>query len=240
MPRKHAAEAREQPMPEASPLAVIDGRRVAAVDFYGALQRALDTAQRQLSRADNDFADFVVKEFKVDAAVRLRISALGVLQFELADETMRADSISRISLTLAAVAKTGSDALPRNLVQTDATTLSDLTWLPPALVAQLAQHDIRTVSEFLGVVADARVSAQIVPLLKVRSTDVQRWVERMRMLVLPQMNAAHLEVLGKHGIQSLGALADLSDDAFADLQRKTSPDVAAELLARWREESKQR
>ncbi|HEY0372133.1 MAG TPA: DUF4332 domain-containing protein [Thermoanaerobaculia bacterium] len=213
---------------------VADTRRIAAVDFYGALQRALDSAQRQLARADNAFADFVVKEFKVDAAVRLRISALGVLQFELADEMMRADSVSRISLTLAAVAKPGGDAHSRNLLQTDLTALADLAWLPPVLVAQLAEHDIRTVSEFLGFAADARLSAQIVPLLKVRAADVQKWAERLRLLVLPQMNAAYLELLGKHGIQSLVDLAEASDDAVAKLR------LPADLLACWREEAKQR
>lgn len=157
-----------------------DRQKVAAVDFYGALQRSLDAAQRQLSSSDNGFADFVVKEFKVDAAVRLQMSALGVLQFVLADETMSADTVSRVSLTLAAVAKPDGQTAPRNVAQLDLTALSDLSWLPPALVEQLAKHEIRTVSEFLGMVADARLFTQIVPLLGNRAADIQQWAERMR------------------------------------------------------------
>ena len=54
-------------------------KKLAAADFYGALQRTLDATQRQLSSANNAFADFVVKEFKIDAAVQLSINELGMV-----------------------------------------------------------------------------------------------------------------------------------------------------------------
>jgi hypothetical protein len=229
-PRRDVAIRKPRPLPEE--------RRLAAVDLFSALQRALDAGQRQLSSANNAAVDFVVKEFKVDAAVQLQMSGLGVMQLVLADDTTAPGSVSRVSLTLAAVAKMPSETSPQNLAQADLTTLADLTWLPAEIVALLATNEVRTVSEFLGVVADARVSARIISLLKRPRADIARWADRMRLLGLPRMTVPSIEVLGNFGILSIAALAKLGDDAFAELQRKTSPALPAKLLAQWREASR--
>src|SRR4051794_14266069 len=63
----------------ATPISLPDQKKLAASDFYGALQRSLDALQRRLSNANNAFADFVVKEFKIDAAVQIQVNELGVL-----------------------------------------------------------------------------------------------------------------------------------------------------------------
>lgn len=230
------ATPRRDVTPEPGPLP--EERRLAAVDLFSALQRALDAGQRQLSSANNAFVDFVVKEFKVDAAVQLQMSGLGVVQFLLADDTTAPGSVSRVSLTLAAVAKTPNETTPQDLTQADLTTLADLTWFPAELVALLATNEVRTVSELLGVVADARLSARLIPLLKKPRADIAQWADRMRLLELPRMTVPAVEALGKLGILSIADLARLGDDAFAELQRKAAPGLPAELLTQWREASR--
>jgi hypothetical protein len=208
-------------------------KKLAAADFYSALQRSLDAVQRQLSRANNTFADFVVKEFKVDAAVQMNINEMGVLQLALADDAMTPDSVSRISLTLAAVAKTPDQAPCKDMARTDLTALADLTWLPPQLAAQLAQYEIKTASEFLQLVADARLVTQIVSLLKIQRTDIGRWANQMRLLELPGMTVQDVRVLGELQIYAVTDLAQLSDKAVGDLVKKAPRTLTAERLAKW-------
>jgi hypothetical protein len=188
---KAAAEASQavtSPRPAEAPEPVsVERRKLAAADFYSALRRSLDAVQRQLSSANNAFADFVVKEFKIDAAVQMSINELGVLQLVLADDTMAPQSLSRISLTLAAVAKAQDGTPPPSMANADLTALADLGWLPPGVVAQLAAFDIKSVSEFLGLVADARFATQIVSVLRVKRADAARWANQMRLLELPGM-----------------------------------------------------
>jgi hypothetical protein len=217
-----------------------DRQALVAADFYSALQRTLDTIQRQLSSANNPFADFVVKEFKVDAAVQMQLNGLGVLQLVLADDAMTPESISRMSLTLAAVAKMADDSVPRDLVLADATPLADLHWLPPQLVTQFAQYEIKTAAEFLGLVADARLLTKVVALSGSQRSDIDRWSQQMRLLELPSMTVAYLDALNQLGIHSLSDLAQLSDSALNDLQQKSSPTLSMELLTQWRDGSKQR
>lgn len=207
--------------------------KLAATDFYGALQRSLDTMQRQLSTANNPFADFVVKEFKVDAAVQIKVNELGVLQLMLADDAMPAQSVSRVSLTLAAVAKVADETVPMKMSGADATPLSDMTWLPPRLITQLAQYEVKTASEFLGLVADARFSTQIVSLLKVKRADAGRWANQMRLLELPGMTTSNVAALGRAGVFAVADLAQLSEKNSIDLQRKASDQFTKEMLLHW-------
>lgn len=209
-------------------------KKLAAADFYSALQRSLDAVQRQLSGANNAFADFVVKEFKIDAAVQMSLNELGVLHLVLADDTMAPQSVSRVSLTLAAVAKIPDESPPENMVKADLTALADLTWLPPQLATQLAQYEIKTASEFLGLVADARFATQIASLLKVRRVDIGRWSNQMRLLGLPEMTAQHVGILGELGIHAIADLAQLSEQAIVDLQQKVPKALTKESLVQWR------
>ena len=214
-------------------------KKLAAADFYSALQRSLDGMQRRLSASNNAFADFVVKEFRIDAAVQIQVNDLGILQLIPADDNMSASSISRLSLSLAAVAKAQSDPLLHDAVAADATSLVDLTWLAPGLAAQLAEHEVRTVSEFLGLVSDARLCAQFTSLLKVRRADIGRWTSQMRLLQLPGMTIQNIVVLAKAKIFSPTDIAGLTNEAFGALQRKTTSTISPETLMRWRESTKQ-
>lgn len=222
------------------PQGLPERQKLAAVDFYSALQRVLDAVQRKLSSANNPFADFVVKELKVDAAVQLQLNALGVLQFVPADDTMTPESVSRVSLTLAAVAKVAGESTPQDLVQADATPLTDFRWLPPTVVNQLAEYEVKTAADFLGLVADARFSTTIVSVLKQERTDIGRWANQMQLLELPSMTVLSVEVLYKLGIFGFAGLARMSNEVIADAQRQAPSILTAELLMRWRDESKQR
>ena len=157
----------------------------------------------------------------------------------LADDTMPPQSVSRLSLTLAAVAKAPGASQPQNLATADATALADLTWLPPQLAAQLAQYEIKTGSEFLGLVADARLVTQFVSLLKVRRADVGRWANRMRLLELPGMTLEYVQVLGDLGLNGIDDLAKLSDKAIADLAQKAPKILTTGLLTTWRDAANQ-
>jgi hypothetical protein len=221
------------------PKAAPERQKLAAVDFYGALQRVLDAAQRNLSTANNPFADFVVKELKVDAAVQLQVNALGVLLFVPADDSMTPESVSRVSLTLAAVAKTAGDSMPRDLVEADATPLSDLRWLPPFLVNQLAQYEVKTAADFLGLAADARLSTTIVSVLKQDRADLVRWTNQMQLLQLPSMTSQFVDTLDRFEIRGFADLAQMSDDVIAKLPR-TAPTLTTQLLILWRDSAKQR
>jgi len=235
-----ASTAAQAPGAADAPAATATGRKkLAAADFYSALQRSLDAVQRQFSSANNTFADFVVKEFTIDAAVQMTVNELGVLQVVLADDTMPPQSVSRLSLTLAGVAKAADASQPRNLATADATALADLTWLPPQLAAQLAQYEIKTASEFLGLVADARLVTQFVSLLKVRRADVGRWASRMRLLELPGMTVEYVQALGDLGLNAIADLAKLSDKAIADLAQKAPKTLTTELLMTWRDAANQ-
>jgi|GEM_PF-4687004 len=214
-------------------------KKLPAADFFSALQRNLDAVQRQLSSANNAFADFVVKEFKIEAAVQMNLNELGVLQLVPADDTMSPQSVSRVSLTLAAVAKMTDEAPPKDMLRADATALADLTWLPPRLVAQLAQYEVKTAGEFLGLVADARFSTQIASLLKVQRADIGRWANQMRLLDLPGMTVQEVRVLGDLGIYTVTDLATLGEKAIVDLQRRASKTLTKETLVKWREAAKQ-
>lgn len=222
----------EPPQPPAAPP---ERAKLAAADFYSALQRTLDAVQRKLSSANNAFADFVVKDFKVDAAVQLSINELGMVQLMLADDAMAPQSVSRLSLTLAAVAKPPDGPAPVQMTRTDGTALGDLTWLPTPLVTQLAQYEIKTASEFLGLVADARFSAQIASLLKVRRADVGRWTNQMWLLGLPGMTAQYVGALGDLGISAVADLAKLDDKAIAELRQKAAKTFTEEVLTKFRD-----
>jgi hypothetical protein len=230
---RRSTAGRAQSNPGTSAAAAPERKKLAAVDFYSALQRSLDAVQRQLSRANNTFADFVVKEFTIDTAVQMNINELGVLQFVLADDAMIPQSVSRVSLTLAAVAKSPDESQPQNMATADVTALADLTWFPPRLAAQLAQYEVKTASEFLGLVADARLAAQIVSLLKVQRADLGRWANRMRLLELPELTVQDVRVLGELGIYAITDLAGLSERAIIDLQRKAPKTLTKEMLAQW-------
>jgi Domain of unknown function (DUF4332) len=213
-------------------------KKLAAADFYSALQRSLDAVQRQLSSANNTFADFVVKEFKIDAAVQMHLNELGVLQLVLADDTMTPHSVSRVSLTLAAVAKMPEESPPNNMVTADVTALADLSWLPPQLATHLAKNEVKTVSEFLGLVSDARFSTQIASLLKVRRADIGRWANQMRLLELPGMTVQFVEILGQLRIHAIADLARLTAKAIVALQRKAAKTLTKEMLVKWRDAAK--
>jgi hypothetical protein len=236
---KLSSTGRAQIAPADSGAAPPGRKRLAAADFFSALQRSLDAVQRQLSSANNAFADFVVKEFNIDAAVQMSTNELGVLQLVLADDTMPPHSVSRVSLTLAAVAKIPDESSPKNMVRADATALTDLSWLPRQLVAQMAQYEIKTVSEFLGLVADARFSTQIVSLLKTQRADLGRWANQMRLLQLPGMTVQEVRVLGDLRIYSMSDLAQLSEKAILDLQRRASKTLTHEKLVRWHDAAKE-
>jgi hypothetical protein len=219
----------ERPMPP-------ERKKLAAADFYSALQRSLDTVQRQLSSANNAFADFVVKEFKIDAAVQMNINELGVLQLVLADDTMAPQSVSRVSLALAAVAKAQDDSRPQSLAKADMTALADLPWLPPQLVAQLAQFDVKTASEFLGLVADARFATQIVASLKFQRADVGRWANQMRLLELPGMTTEYVRILSELGLFAIADLAGLGEKEILSL--KLPKALTTEMLMKWHDAAK--
>jgi hypothetical protein len=215
-------------------------KKLAAADFYSALQRSLDAVQRQLSSANNTFADFVVKEFKVEAAVQMNINELGVLQFALADDAMRPESMSRLSLTLAAVAKTPEESPCQDMAKADVTALADLTWLPPQLAAQLAQFEIKTASEFLGLVADARLLAQIAALLKLQRADIGRWANQMRLLELPGITIQDVRALGELQIYAVSDLAQLTEKIISELVKKAPKNLTAEMLAKWVDAAKRK
>lgn len=229
----------------ATPPALVTGPTVtgrpwlAAADFYAALQKSLDALQRQLSNANNPFADFVVKDFNIDAAVQIRINPLGVLQLSFADDAMAAQSVSRISLTLAAVAKAppADGAAPVASIA-DSVPLSDVPWLPRALTAQLAENDIKTAAEFLGLVADARLTSQVVSMLKVKRAELGLWADQTRLLDLPGMTIRYVQILGDNGIRSIAALAALSQKALAELTRNTAALLPGPLLTSWHEAAK--
>ena len=174
----------------------------------------------------------MVKEFTIDAAVQTTVNELGVLQFVLADDTMPPQSVSRVSITLAGVAKAQDETVPKSVVA-DGTPLVDLPWLPPSLASQLAQYEIKTAAEFLGLVADARFAAQITSLLKVRREEIGRWANQMRLLELPGMTIGCAGILGELGIFAVADLAQLSDEAMAALQRKAAKKLTPEMLAKW-------
>ena len=220
------------PMPAPAPT---ERKKLAAADFYGALQRTLDATQRQLSSANNAFADFVVKEFKIDAAVQVSLNELGILQLTLADDTMAAQSVSRVSLTLAAVAKITEQSSSNSVVKADVTPLAELAWLPPQLVALLAQYEVKTASEFLGLVADARFSTQIASLLKITREDIGRWSNQMRLLELPGMTTEGARVLGELGVGAVADLAKLDDKALAEFQKKAAKTFTEEVLTKLRD-----
>jgi len=209
--------------------------KVAAADFFSALQRSLDAVQRQLSSANNAFADFVVKEFAIDAAVQLQTNDLGVLQLVLADDTMSAPSVSRLSVTLAAVAKASDEAPTKTMAVADATSLADLAWLPAQVAAQLAPYQIKTVSEFLGLVADARFSTQLTSMLKVKRDEIARWANQMRLLELPGMTVQCVGTLAEFGIRALAELSALNEKTIADLGKKTPQGFTTEMLTKWSE-----
>ncbi|MFN0069693.1 MAG: DUF4332 domain-containing protein [Limisphaerales bacterium] len=236
---KPLTEGAGQDPPVAPEVALPDRRKLAATDFYGAFQRSLDALQRQLSSANNAFADFVVKEFKAEAAVQIHFNEMGVLQLVPADDTMTPASVSRISLTLAAVAKTPDESVPQNMGRADATALADLSWLPPQLVAQLAQYEIKTASEFLGLVADARFTTQIASLLKVERAEIGRWANRVRLLALPAMTIQHIGLMGELGIGTIADMAQLRNKAIAVLQRKAPEALTIKLLVQWRNAARQ-
>jgi hypothetical protein len=223
-------------VPEA---ALPERKKIAAADFYGALQRNLNALQRQLSSANNAFPDFVVKEFKIDAAVQMNVNELGVLQLVFADDTMTALSVSRISLTLGAVAKAQYEPLASNMARAELTALTDLTWLPPTLVEQLAGYEVKTAAEFLGLVADARFATQIASLLKVQRADIGRWASQMRLLELPGMTAQTLAALGELKIYAVADLAQLGEKDIVELQKKAPKTLTVEILAKWRDAAKQ-
>lgn len=211
-------------------------KKLAAADFYSALQRGLDTVQRQLSSANNAFADFVVKEFRIDAAVQMSINELGVLQLVLADDTMAPESVSRVSLALAAVAKAQDDSRPPSLAKADMTALADLPWLPPQLVAQLAQFDVKTASEFLGLVADARFATQIVASLKIQRAEAGRWANQMRLLELPGMTTEYVRTLSELGLYAVADLAGLDEKEILSLKLPKS--LTTDMLMKWHDAAK--
>lgn len=231
-PASLGGEVSTDPPPAASPPA---RKTLAAVDFFSALQRSLDAGQRQLSTANNAFADFVVKEFTIDAALQMNVNELGVLQLMLADDTMSPQSVSRVSMTLAAVAKAPDGSPPESTARADVTPLADLNWMPPATVEQLAQYDIKTASEFLGLIADARFSTQITSLLKVDRADSGRWANQVRLLELPEITPEAVGQLGQLGIFTYSDLAALDENAISGLQGQLPPTIPPELLAKWRD-----
>lgn len=219
---------------------VSDVKKISAPDFYNALQRSLDAMQRQLSAADNAFADFVVKEFKVDAAVQMYVNELGVLQLITASEETPSAAVSRLSLTLVAVAK-ASDSVQPN-IRYDALALSDVKWLPATLVDEIAKFDIKTVSEFLGVVADARMTARLVSMLKVKRSDLGIWTEQLRLLNLPGMTVAAAHGLDQLGIRRFADLIDLPESKIEQLLKIRSAivkgNITKDLLLQWQEAAK--
>jgi hypothetical protein len=236
-----AVETTQSILPAPTPAPPSGRKKLAAADFYSALQRSLDTVQRQLSSANNTFADFVVKEFKIDAAVQVNTNELGVLQLVLADDNMSPHSVSRLSLTLAAVAKIPDQAAPpQNMVKADVTALSDLDWLPPQLIAELAKYEVKTAAEFLGLVSDARFTTQIVSLLKLQRADLGRWANQMRLLELPGITLPAVRALTELGISAVADLANLSDKALAEFERKAPETLPRETLVSWREAAKSR
>lgn len=232
-PAPKAADARPAAA-EAVDVEQTQRKKLAAADYFSALRRSLDGLQRQLSDADNAFADFIVKEFKIEAAVQMEINDLGVLQFVMADDAMPAQAVSRISLTLGAVAKAEEQSPSRNLTALDRAALGDLTWLPPRLADELARYEIRTAAEFLGLVADARFTTQITTMLKTNREEIGRWANQTRLLQLPEMTASDIELLAQFQIYSLADLGKLDEKSIAAMLRKAGRWTEI-LLIGWRD-----
>jgi hypothetical protein len=148
--------------------------------------------------------------------------------------------LSRLSVTLAAVAKAPDNAPTKSLAMADATSLAELTWLPAQVAAQLAPYQVKTVSEFLGLVADARFSAQLTSMLKVRRDEIGRWANQMRLLELPGMTVQYVGTLAEFGIRTLDELRSLTKKGIAALGKRTAPRLTTEMLTKWSEAARPR
>jgi hypothetical protein len=191
-----------------------DSKPIAAIDFYSALSRSLDALQRQLANANNTFADFVVKEFRLETPVALSVDALGAVSFTLPTADSKPETLTRLSMLLNPVAK-APDAV--SVVNAEDQRVSDLTpidespYIPKDKLERLRGSSIATVGDFLGVAADVRFSAALESMLASTRKQIGEWVDRIRLASAGKLTRREMEILASVKINSLSEVAAMSD-----------------------------
>jgi len=209
------------------------GADIAAIDFFSALARSLDALQRQLANANNTFADFVVKEFRLDTPVALKVDSLGAVSFVLPTEETKPETLTRLAMVLSPVAKAPDapsvfSAEDQRL--SDQTPIAETPYIPLEKINRLRGSSIATVGDFLGVAADVRFSAALESMLATTRKEIGAWADRIRLASAGRLTMRQMEILEKEGIVSLATMASISAETRARLTRLHPAEFPAEKL----------
>ena len=174
-----------------------------------------------------------MKEFTLDTPLTIEINDVGAVRFVLPVDTTPPEKLTRLTMVLTPVAKprdAPSVLAAEDQRDSDATPIAESPFLPREAIQPLLERDIRTVGDFLGVVADARFSVQLASLLRVKREELGRWSDSIRLASVGGFTTKQMDSLQEFGVVSLLKMARMTDELRRMLEEKFPGLFPANLL----------
>lgn len=183
-------------------------------DVASALRHTVDRLANELASLSNPVSNFAVKEFRLETALTVAITELGVIEYRLLQPGSNVDpnSISKLTLTLAPIEK-----------QIAAGTLSPLLFQPnkdltlvgmnDGLLQTFEQNHIFTIGEFSSAITRAQVRTSLIAS-GVTQQELALFQARAELLLLAGVDRTIADTLIAASIDSLSVLARSTPDGL--------------------------
>ena len=199
-------------------------------DLASALQRTVDRLQSELASLSNPVSNFAVKDFRLETALTVSITELGIIEYRLLQPGSNVDpnSISKLTLSLAPIEKQRPEG-----------TLSPLLFQPNQDLAVIGMNDglrqileqnhIFTIGEFRSAVMRAQVRATLIASEQTTQQELALLQARAELELLIGVDRNIAGLLIAANIDSLQALARSTPEGL----QLILPSVGATQLSQW-------
>jgi hypothetical protein len=193
-------------------------------DLASALQGAVDSLQGRLSSLDNPVSNFAVKEFRLEAQVRVDVNALGQIGYRFARPGEN-EALSRLTLDLVPLPKPSSDGPPPACVPLSILGLDSIEGLTQEARRVLHENQIFSVQDFLTAGTRVRSRVELRRLLGEERERLGLCLAQAELLSVPGLTPPVARVLSEAGFRGLADLAASSSGTVAVATRSKSAEA---------------
>lgn len=183
-------------------------------DLASALQGAVDSLQGRLSSLDNPVSNFAVKEFRLEAQVRVDVDALGRIGYRFA-RPGEDEALSRLTLDLVPLPKPSSDGPPPASVPLSNLGLDSIEGLTQEARRVLHENRIFSVQDFLAAGTRVRSRVELRRLLGEERERLGLYLAQAELLSVPGVTPPMARALSEAGFRGVADLAAGSAAAVA-------------------------
>jgi hypothetical protein len=217
--RREVARLTEENLQLKKKLETVDQPPSSPDDLASALQGAVDSLQGRLSSLDNPVSNFAVREFRLEAQVKVDVDALGRIgyRFPRPGET---EALSRLTLDLVPLPKPSSDGPPPASVPLSTLGLDAVEGLTQEARRVLHENRIFSVQDFLAAGTRVRSRVELRRLLGEEREKLGLCLAQAELLSVPGVTPPMARALSEAGFRGL---ADLAAGTSATVAAATRP-----------------